>query len=399
MNPTSPDETLATHDGPAAAVDLSPNPTRPSRPQSAPTPARAGESDEERLVLAANRIFHDLEGAAYEAKHDEIFIAETARWQRVAGTWLAGRTTPRRVLDIGTGTGFVPNTIAPFLSVDDEIVCTDLSRSMLAVAKERLQRGEHICRFSFEEIDGRRYPFPSKSFHAITGNSVVHHIPDLAGFFAEIDRMLVPGGFVMIGHEPNAAHYRENALRRRAALYSKLADPLAGAIAVGKAMRLDRLARSLGVHARLRRAALEARGEGLAEQVEDSAHRLDEVGARMVDEGLVSTPPSRETIAAWIDVHSPTAGAEVDPDRGIEIDRIRDEWLPGYELAQFESYDHLDGPGHGRGGCGRAGRALAAHFDRSLAERFPGAGATFFAVLRKPESAEIVEEPHARERN
>jgi hypothetical protein len=105
---------------------------------------------------------------------------------------------------------------------------------------------------------------------------------------------------------------------------------------------------------------------------------LDRVGAELVAEGLVAAPPSRDELVRWIDIHSPTAGAEVEPDRGIDVERVRSEWLPDYERCHVESYDHLFPAGH----AARRTPLLRA-LDRRLARRHPDAGATVSFVLRK----------------
>ncbi len=333
----------------------------------------------ERLIIEVNRIFHDLEGVRYEEKHDEIFVAEAARWRAIAETWLSGPGRARNYLDIGTGTGFVPRTVGPYLRAEDEYVLSDLSISMLAIARERLQSEVVPCRLRYEPVDGVSYPFPSKSFDVVTGNSVVHHVPDLRRLFSQIDRILRPGGLLVIGHEPNLRHYRERGLRRWSRMIELFGDPIGSAIAVAKALRIDRLARAFGLRSKLRGALLEARGRGVAEKARETEEILDQVAKKLVDAGTVTTAPSREELVQWIDFHSPTAGREVDPDRGLDVEKVRRVWLPDYELLHLETYDHLSTPGHAE----KKNRLLRLG-GRWLARRFPDAGATLTFVLRKP---------------
>jgi hypothetical protein len=69
----------------------------------------------------------------------------------------------------------------------------------------------------------------------------------------------------------------------------------------------------------------------------------------------------------------------VDPERGIDVERVRGEWLPDYELLHHESYDHLFSGGHSA-----RRTTLLRRLDRWLARRYPAAGATLSFVLRKP---------------
>lgn len=54
--------------------------------------------------------------------------------------------------------------------------------------------------------DARRLPFPDQSFDLVTANMVVEHLDDPATQFAEIGRVLQPGGRFVF-HTPNAGSY------------------------------------------------------------------------------------------------------------------------------------------------------------------------------------------------
>src|SRR3954471_16328981 len=90
------------------------------------------------LVLKVNEVFHDVEGSAYAGVHPEIFEGETARWDEIARSEVAPRRRPLRVMDVGCGTGFVAERIAPVLKNDDTFVCADLSQAMLEASRKTL---------------------------------------------------------------------------------------------------------------------------------------------------------------------------------------------------------------------------------------------------------------------
>ena len=46
-------------------------------------------------------------------------------------------------------------------------------------------------------------PFEDESFDLVLGHAILHHIPDLARAFAEMRRVLRPGGFVLFAGEPS----------------------------------------------------------------------------------------------------------------------------------------------------------------------------------------------------
>lgn len=52
-----------------------------------------------------------------------------------------------------------------------------------------------------EVVDGTRMPFPDGSVRALFLLNVLHHIPDVAAFLREAERVLVPGGRVLIADQ------------------------------------------------------------------------------------------------------------------------------------------------------------------------------------------------------
>ena len=62
-------------------------------------------------------------------------------------------------------------------------------------------------------IDARQLPFPDNSVKALFLTHVFHHIPDVTAFFAEAQRVLVPGGVISmieVAHSPFARFFFKN---------------------------------------------------------------------------------------------------------------------------------------------------------------------------------------------
>ncbi|MDB5252443.1 MAG: class SAM-dependent methyltransferase [Flaviaesturariibacter sp.] len=92
------------------------------------------------------------------------------------------------VLELGCGTG--KNT-AWLETRATRLVSVDFSEGMLEKARTRLA-GSFV---TFQQADiTRPLPFPDASFGVATCNLVLEHIADLAPVFAEISRVLAPGG-------------------------------------------------------------------------------------------------------------------------------------------------------------------------------------------------------------
>jgi ubiquinone/menaquinone biosynthesis C-methylase UbiE len=97
-------------------------------------------------------------------------------------------TPPKRVLDLGTGTGRAAFILARRYP-DAEVVGADLAAEMLADARGRTPP-ELADRVRFEEADAERLPYPDGSFDLV---SLANMIP----FFDELARMTAPGGSVV----------------------------------------------------------------------------------------------------------------------------------------------------------------------------------------------------------
>jgi len=97
-------------------------------------------------------------------------------------------TPPKRVLDLGTGTGRAAFLLARRYP-DAEVVGADLAAAMLAEARE-LTPSELADRVRFEEADAERLPYQDGSFDLV---SLANMIP----FFDELARVTAPGGAVV----------------------------------------------------------------------------------------------------------------------------------------------------------------------------------------------------------
>jgi ubiquinone/menaquinone biosynthesis C-methylase UbiE len=306
------------------------------------------------LVIRVNEVFHDVEGEAYAGVHPEIIEGEVARWDEIARTEIGPKSRPLRVVDVGCGTGFVAERVAPVLSKDDTIVCSDLSQAMLDACRKSLG-SRFACKFEFVKLDGKALPQAEASCNTVTMNSVLHHLPDIAATLREIDRILKPDGCFIVAHEPNRRFYASRCMRTRARIAGAIISPKQA----GGAML-----RRLGVMSLVHR--LTRRGH----------HKrvLAEVNQRLVESKIISQPLTQDELTAIVDVQSPTAGGW-HPDRGIDIEMLAKEHLPNFD-CRLVTYDHLGS------GTDRAG-GIFARYARRIASKRPYDGATLLAVLKK----------------
>jgi len=92
---------------------------------------------------------------------------------------------PRRVLDLGTGTGKAARVVAKRFP-GAEVVGVDLAPEMVEQAK-RLLPSELAGRVSFEVADGASLPFPDGAFDLVV-------LQNMIPFFEELGRVTAPGG-------------------------------------------------------------------------------------------------------------------------------------------------------------------------------------------------------------
>ena len=102
---------------------------------------------------------------------------------------------PRRVLDLGTGTGAGAFRIAQRFP-DAEVVGADISERMLDVARANTP-GELDGRVRFERADASALPFGDGAFDLVAHANMIP-------FFDEVDRVLASGGHTIFAFSGGA---------------------------------------------------------------------------------------------------------------------------------------------------------------------------------------------------
>ncbi len=112
------------------------------------------------------------------------------RWRETVAS-AVGRCGPRRLLDLATGSGDLLRLLERRVTTLDEAWGIDVSSSMLAVARAK---GLH----RLLQADALALPFPDGSFDAVTVAFGLRNFTDRARGFAEMRRVLRPGGSAFI---------------------------------------------------------------------------------------------------------------------------------------------------------------------------------------------------------
>jgi arsenite methyltransferase len=116
----------------------------------------------------------------------------------VANPFSLGTLAPgERVLDLGSGAGTDSLVAAQMVAPDGHVVGVDMTPEMIAKARASAAEGG-VANATFVETEAERLPFDDASFDVVISNGVIDLIPDKDAVFAELYRVLRPGGRLQI---------------------------------------------------------------------------------------------------------------------------------------------------------------------------------------------------------
>jgi ubiquinone/menaquinone biosynthesis C-methylase UbiE len=181
--------------------------------------APAAEPRTPDAIRGVNVRYHDAAARSYDAKWG-VNLGPVGQAQVLGKvSKMLGRSPGpfERSLEIGAGTGYFSLNLLQS-GVVHRATATDISPGMLAALEESARRvGVHG---SVESVaaDAESLPFADGSFDLVLGHAVLHHIPDLPAAFAELHRVLRPGGTLFFAGEPSRRGDRLAAYPKRAAM-------------------------------------------------------------------------------------------------------------------------------------------------------------------------------------
>ena len=116
----------------------------------------------------------------------------------VANPWTLGRLAGgERVLDLGCGAGTDSLVAAQMVGADGHVTGIDMTVAMLVKARSAAAE-MGATNVEFVEAEAERLPFADESFDVVISNGVIDLVPDKDTVFAEIFRVLNPGGRIQI---------------------------------------------------------------------------------------------------------------------------------------------------------------------------------------------------------
>jgi SAM-dependent methyltransferase len=168
-------------------------------------------------IRDVNTRYHDVAAATYDSKWGIDFgtvgqAQVVGKLRKLLGPELDGGY--ERSLEIGAGTGYFSLNLVQ-AGIVREATCTDISPGMVATLAENARRLGVTVKAARAEAES--LPFAGESFDLVLGHAVLHHLPDLGGAFAEIHRVLRPGGRIAFAGEPSRIGDRLAAVPKRGA--------------------------------------------------------------------------------------------------------------------------------------------------------------------------------------
>jgi len=142
-------------------------------------------------VKSANRRYFDLSAAFYEQVDGRRGAGLAVYLDRRLAA-LAEQAGGGNFLDLGCGTGFVAARAGRFFP---RVTGVDISPRILSEASRRHPAAGFIA------ADSDALPFSAGTFNAVAGLALLHHLYDHRHTFAEVFRVLKPGGIFYTDHD------------------------------------------------------------------------------------------------------------------------------------------------------------------------------------------------------
>jgi demethylmenaquinone methyltransferase/2-methoxy-6-polyprenyl-1,4-benzoquinol methylase len=104
---------------------------------------------------------------------------------------------PKLILDVATGTGDFAFEALKALK-PEKIIGVDISRGMLDIAEQKIQKRNLGDKFEVKLGDSEKLPFEADEFDAVTVAYGVRNFENLETGLADIQRVLKPGGKAVV---------------------------------------------------------------------------------------------------------------------------------------------------------------------------------------------------------
>jgi len=147
-----------------------------------------------RAALTHERVFDEDFAQGYAERHQKIAVKFGREYaEKLSSRGFRGG----RILDVGCGFGATALVLAERFP-ESEILGIDLSEPLLRLAEQAAQEMDPGERVRFEKENAQDIPYDDDSFDAVLNVQMVHIVEDPVRMLNEIERVLVPDGYLFI---------------------------------------------------------------------------------------------------------------------------------------------------------------------------------------------------------
>ena len=146
-------------------------------------------ADETARRARVDRMFDD--SAKYYDRINNIMSFGSGRWYRKTALQRAGLSSGQRILDVGAGTGVVSLLAQEIVGENAYVIAVDPSQGMLDIARANGVKN------TYKGL-GEDLPFSDNEFDMVTMGFALRHVSDLKQLFQEYQRVLKPGGKILL---------------------------------------------------------------------------------------------------------------------------------------------------------------------------------------------------------
>lgn len=133
---------------------------------------------------------------AYDFMNRAMTLGIDRWWRRVA-VRMVGKTQPKHILDVATGTGDFAIDLYRKIK-PEQVVGIDLSQGMLDVARKKIEKYSLNDAIAVQQGDCLALPFEDASFDAVTVAFGVRNFEHLLQGYKQMHRVLKPGGMLCV---------------------------------------------------------------------------------------------------------------------------------------------------------------------------------------------------------
>lgn len=185
----------------------------------------------------------DSVASRYDVMNDLMSAGMHRLWKRL--TIDEARVKPGHVvLDLAGGTGDLAREFARVVGASGHVVLADINAAMLEQGRCRLVDAGIAGNFSIAQLDAEKLPFVDGSFDRVTIAFGLRNVTDKSAALAEMNRVLRPGGRVLILEFSTPA----DAIKPAYDLYSLKVLPLLGKLVANDEESYRYLAESIRMH-------------------------------------------------------------------------------------------------------------------------------------------------------